>query len=360
MDRIVLGINRSQDASICLLKGNSIVAAISKERLTRRKHDWGGDHDFETVYVPAIPELAETTIDAVVECFSTVEPSADQKAQYHDELRRRLKLAPDARFFRLSHHYAHLCSAFVPSEFEHAAAMVIDAQGSLLTNLTESWDYPSGDPRLREIMSFYSCNSGEPRCVAKQVWDGTRAASAGLGMFYYLLTQTMFPGEGKEGKVMGLASHGNSARVEMPPLLVDENRVSFSPAWRTLLVDEPVRHRPLEDGAGFLKAADFAAAGQKAFEDALIEVARWLHGATGMEQLCFAGGTALNCSANTRLLAETPFKRLFIPPAPHDAGTALGCAIYGMRAADWNLALGAMGRGLPGTGFGSRWPQTRR
>ena len=56
-------------------------------------------------------------------------------------------------------------------------------------------------------------------------------------------------------------------------------------------------------------------------------MARWLHAATGMDDLCFAGGTALNCSANERLLRETPFRRVFIPPAPSDAGTALGCAV---------------------------------
>jgi carbamoyltransferase len=62
----------------------------------------------------------------------------------------------------------------------------------------------------------------------------------------------------------------------------------------------------------------------------VLEVARWLHQCTGAENLCFAGGTALNCSTNDRLLRETPFRNVFIPPAPSDAGTSLGCAIYGL------------------------------
>ncbi|WP_229506028.1 carbamoyltransferase C-terminal domain-containing protein [Massilia genomosp. 1] len=57
---------------------------------------------------------------------------------------------------------------------------------------------------------------------------------------------------------------------------------------------------------------------------------RWLHAQTGARTLCFAGGTGLNCSANERLLRETPFRRVFILPAPGDAGTAIGCALYGL------------------------------
>src|SRR5690606_21614975 len=97
----------------------------------------------------------------------------------------------------------------------------------------------------------------------------------------------------------------------------------------------------LSDGR-FRDTANLAAAGQHAFEEALLEVARWLHMRTGARDLCFAGGTALNCSANDRLLRETPFERLFIPPAPSDAGTSLGCAVYGLTE-------------VAGAGCGYRW-----
>lgn len=154
---------------------------------------------------------------------------------------------------------------------------------------------------------------------------------AGLGMFYYLLTQTFFPGEGNEGKVMGLASYGCAERATTERLRVEDHQVSLSEWWKSSLVDAPVRYTLPADDERFQQAADFAAAGQRAFEDALVSVAHWLHQASGLDQLCFAGGTALNCSANTRLLTDTPFQRLFIPPAPGDAGTALGCALYGME-----------------------------
>lgn len=327
----VLGINRTQDASICLIRGDEIIFAIAKERLTRRKHDWGAPGDFENFYVPGIPELTARPIDAVVECFSTQQPSARRTAQYHDELRRVLPLAPGAQFLRVSHHWAHLYSAYDPSGFEEAAVMVIDGQGSHLRDLTEVWPADGQDARMREVLSFYRCSTRERVCVAKQAWDGSLAHATGLGMFYYLLTQVFYRGEGNEGKVMGLAPYGNPTRVGMPGLRVEGYQVHFSEPWRAALLDAPIPQNALAEDGAFQRAADFAAAGQQAFEDALVEVACWLHEATRMDALCFAGGTALNCSANTRLLTDTPFTRLFIPPAPGDAGTALGCALYGME-----------------------------
>jgi carbamoyltransferase len=161
------------------------------------------------------------------------------------------------------------------------------------------------------------------------LWDRDDARLVGLGMFYFLLTQALFPGEGNEGKTMGLAPHGDPHAFRLPPLTVEAGQVSMPAPWRDLLRERD-RFRFGQPGASFTDCANLAAAGQRAFEDALLEVARWLHGQTRLDRLCFAGGTALNCSANERLLRETPFRQVFIPPAPSDAGTALGCALYGL------------------------------
>jgi carbamoyltransferase len=108
--------------------------------------------------------------------------------------------------------------------------------------------------------------------------------------------------------------------------------VSIPEEW-TRLFGEQERYRFGEgDGGRFQDCADLAAAGQQAFEGALLEVAGWLQKETDSASLCFAGGTALNCSANGLLLREGPFDQLFIPPSPHDGGTALGSALYGMVA----------------------------
>jgi carbamoyltransferase len=325
---LVLGINRTQDASICLVQGSRLLWAIQKERLTRRKHHWGKPGDIRDFYLPRLP-WPERPIDVVVECFSSDE-EAQRLPLYEEELVASLRLAPGCRRARISHHLAHVYSVFHPSPFREAAVMIVDGQGSPVSELTEYWPgaaYVPGD--WREVASFYRADRERVLCIGKQLWDRDDARLVGLGMFYFLLTQTMFPGEGNEGKVMGLAPHGDPYALGLPPLTVKAGQVGMPAPWGEQL-RERERFRYGQPGVVFADCANLAAAGQRAFEDALLEVARWLHAQTRLDSLCFAGGTALNCSANERLLRETPFRHVFIPPAPGDAGTALGCALYGL------------------------------
>jgi carbamoyltransferase len=325
---VVLGLNRTQDASACLLHGSQLVWAIQKERLTRQKHHWGRPGDVAGLYRERLPGL-DRPVDVLVESYSSDNELA-RLPEYEAELEQTLRFAPGCRRLCISHHLSHLYSVFHPSPFPEAAVMVVDGQGSEVSGLTEHWSGAASVPgHWREVSSFYHASRERIECIGKQVWDRDDNRLVGLGMFYFMLTQTMFPGEGNEGKVMGLAPHGNPHALGLPPLGVERAQVSVPDAWRALL-QERKRFRYGAPGVRFSDCANLAAAGQRAFEDALLEAARWLHAATGLENLCFAGGTALNCSANERLLRETPFKRVFIPPAPSDAGTALGCAIYGL------------------------------
>lgn len=324
----ILGVNRTQDASLCLMEGSRVVFAIQKERLTRQKHHWGKLDDFRKVYLPRLAALDGAPIDALVECYSS-DSEIENLAAYEQELSETLRLAPDCRRARISHHLSHVYSVFHPSPFEQAAVMIVDGQGSAVSDLTERWSGADGVPGdWREVSSFYRAERSRVECIGKQLWDRNERRLVGLGMFYFLLTQAIFPGEGNEGKVMGMAPHGNPDALGLPPLEVDGAQVTIPARWFEILSE---RTRFRYAGAGsFANIANLAAAGQRAFEDALLEVARWLHRQTGAENLCFAGGTGLNCSANDRLLRETPFRRVFIPPAPSDAGTALGCAVYGL------------------------------
>ncbi|HEX6964824.1 MAG TPA: carbamoyltransferase C-terminal domain-containing protein [Gemmatimonadaceae bacterium] len=326
---LVLGVNRTQDASICLMRGSRVLVAIQKERLTRCKHHWGKLDDFRNVYGPRIAELAQP-VNAIVECYSS-DPEAEKLPLYEQELLDTLTLAPHCRRVRISHHLSHVYSVFHPSPFDDAAVMIIDGQGSAVRDLTEPWRDRDGTPaHWREVSSFYRVTRGGSECLSKQLWDCDDDCLVGLGMFYLLLTQAIFPGEGNEGKVMGLAPHGDPNALHLPPLDVDGATVMIPDAWHRTLHDRG-RFRYAHAGdAHFADVANLAAAGQRAFEDALVEVACWLHARTGSDNLCYAGGCALNCSANDRLLRETPFRRLFIPPAPSDAGTSLGCAVYGL------------------------------
>lgn len=328
----ILGVNRTQDASLCLMEGSRVVFAIQKERLTRQKHHWGKVDDFRKVYLPQLAGL-DGAIDVLVECYSS-DSEIDNLAAYEQELMESLRLSPGCRRARISHHLAHVYSVFHPSPFEGAAVMIIDGQGSPVSDLTEQWSGTAGVPGdWREVSSFYRADRQRVECVGKQLWDRNERRLVGLGMFYFLLTQAIFSGAGSEGKVMGLASYGNPDALGLPPLDVDGAQVTIPARWFEVLAERG-RFRYADgqtaDTARFADIANLAAAGQRAFEDAVLEVARWLHRQTGAENLCFAGGTGLNCATNDRLLRETPFRRVFIPPAPSDAGTSLGCAVYGL------------------------------
>jgi len=326
---IVLGINRTQDASICLLQGSRVVLAIQKERLTRQKHHWGRLNDLREIYLPHLAALRQP-IDALVECYSS-DAEIGKLAAYEEELTAVLTFAPDCKRARISHHLSHVYSVFHPSPFMEAAVMIIDGQGSPMSSLTEQWRGVGNMPGdWREVSSFYRADRKRITCLGKQVWDRNEQRLVGLGMFYFLLTQAIFPGEGNEGKVMGLAPHGNPNALGLPPLEVEGLHVAIPSRWFEILREQKRFRYVANDHARFADIANLAAAGQRAFEEALLEVAHWLHQQTGAENLCFAGGTALNCSVNDRLLRDTPFRRVFIPPAPGDAGTSLGCAVYGL------------------------------
>jgi carbamoyltransferase len=325
----VVGINRTQDASITVINWPSAVYSLQKERITRRKHHWGRLGDLRDLYLTRVPHL-DQPVDLVVECYSS-DSEVRNKPAYHDELREVLTFREEPRILQISHHLAHAYSAFHPSPFSHAAVLVVDCQGSPVKDFTDGGDdFEAVDRDLLEVASFYSCEGTRIDCISKQLWDGDWSSPVGLGCFYYQLTRMIFPGEGNEGKVMGLAPFGQDHALGLPPLVVEDDHVFIPQKWVEIFA-EPDRFR-FSGGTGTLQdCADLAAAGQRAFEDALLRLVAWLHERTGMTALCFAGGAALNCSANGRLRRESPFREeLFIPPSPHDGGTALGSALYGL------------------------------
>jgi len=195
---VILGVNRTQDASVCLMHGHDVIWSIQKERLTRQKHHWGGVGDFRSVYCPRLPGLARP-VDVLVECFSS-DREIERLPAYERELGENLTIAPDCRCARISHHLSHLYSVFHPSPFDEAAVMIVDGQGSPAADFTEAWPGRGRTPaHWREVSSFYRATRGGVECLDKQLWDRDDDHPAGLGMFYFLLTQMMFPGEGNSG-----------------------------------------------------------------------------------------------------------------------------------------------------------------
>ncbi len=330
----VVGINRTQDGSIAVTRGGDTMYSLQKERISRRKHHWGRLGDLPSLYRGRMPWL-DGPVDLVVEGWSS-DAELDRIEEYHAELRETLHLTPEARIVQVSHHVTHLYSAFYPSPFDSAAGLVVDNQGSAVRHFTDTLPLPGGTNRnLLEVSSFYRCErGGRVECFAKQLWDGDWDRPVGLGCFYALLTKMLWPqGEGNEGKVMGLAPFGDPTAMGLPALEVRGHEVFIPDEWVKLFGDHDTyrwNDRSSSDPVAFQACADLAAAGQQVWEDALMQLVGWLHEQTGLENLVFAGGCGLNCTANGTMLRESPFRDVFIPPSPHDGGTAVGCAIYGL------------------------------
>jgi carbamoyltransferase len=296
--------------------------SIHKERLTKRKHHWGRLGDMK-LYKEKIP-VVDRPYDLVVECWSA-DTEREKMEQYHEELRTVLNLKPNARIVEISHHLSHLYSCYPPSGFDDCAVMIIDSVGSPVELI--KYDYPGkeGKANLFEVASYYHCRNGEIRCIKKQLHDRDPENPHGLGNFYYKLTNCLFEGEGSEGKVMGLAAYGNLDALNLPDLIVEEGEVFIPKEWQEMFKCTDYNYK--DEKKTFQQKADFAAKGQDVFEKALIEIAAWLAEVTGTKNIAYAGGCALNCVANTKVLEQG--YDLFIPPAPHDGGSSVGCAIYG-------------------------------
>jgi carbamoyltransferase len=239
---------------------------------------------------------------------------------------------PGRKVLFTEHHQSHAAAAFLTQPTRRAAILTADGVGewaTLSVGVGEKHDDGTTSIKLlRELRFPHS-----------------------LGMLYSTFTSFLgFQVNEGEYKVMGLASYGQ-------PRFVDEVRKVIRPAPKgafTLDLDyfdfhttakrsysgEFVRlfgeprgsHQPIDpttpEGARY---ADVAASVQRVLEDTLVELTKSLREETGLDDLCFGGGVALNGVANARILRESGFKRLFVPSAPGDAGCALGAALYADR-----------------------------
>ena len=219
------------------------------------------------------------------------------------------------------HHEAHALSAFLPSPFEEAAVLVIDGSGELAST---SWYRGQGT-----------------QCEAL----GSVPFPHSLGYYYSSLTQYLgFRPAVAEGKTMGLASYGSvhpdklavfrqmiqlDSTVDLSWFRYQEGGERYySDAWEDALGPARMPEGPLTQ-----QHYDVAAAGQARLEEVLLDRLRKLYTLVPSPNLCLAGGVALNCVANGKIVEETPFERLFVQPVAHDAGTAYGAAlaVHGQR-----------------------------
>lgn len=340
----ILGISAFyHDAAAALVVDGRIVAAAQEERFTRRKHDASFPrHAVE--YCLRAGGLTAAQLDHVVyyekpllkferllETYLAFAPRG-LKSFFHAApvwLHEKLQLtrvmndglggAYRRPYVFTDHHEAHAASAFFPSPFEEAAILTVDGVGEWATA---------------------SLGSGRGRSI--ELTHELRFPHS-LGLLYSAFTYFCgFKVNSGEYKLMGLAPYGTpryaglilEKLVELRPdgsfRLAQEyfdyctGLTMTSPMFDALFGGPPRRpEAPLTE-----REFDLAASVQQVTEEIYLRMARHLHGLTGQKNLCLAGGVALNCVANGRLLREGPFENIWIQPAAGDAGGALGAALF--------------------------------
>lgn len=352
----ILGINAFHgDSSACILYNGELIAATEEERFTRVKH-WAGFPELSIKFC-----LREAGI--TIEQLDAVAISRDPAANLHKKILHAAKKlvniksikdriansrkvgnirellaksfgvsegAIKAKIIQVEHHRSHLASAFYPSPFEEAALLSIDGFGDFTSTMT-------GMGKGTEI----------------SVLDAVYYPHS-IGIFYTALTQYLgFPKYGDEYKVMGLAPYGKPIYVDALQKVIfptddglfkldtkffKHEREGVAMSWEggeptiesifskeleELLGKSRQRNEPLEQ-----KHRDVAASVQYHTEQIIFHLMRSLHARTGLDAICVAGGVAQNSVANGKITRETPFKKVYIPSAGHDAGTAAGAALY--------------------------------
>jgi carbamoyltransferase len=332
----ILGINSVyHESAAALLVDGELVAAVEEERFNRIKHgkeaDFDNPHQFPERAIRFCLDYAGLTardIDHVAYSFDPKLRRNRYRAEWWDprfEETFRLRLGQvrgvadellgrslGARFHFVPHHLAHAASAYFPSTFDRAAILVIDgigeAAGTTLWKTVgtkiqpvETFDYPHSLGFLWEVFSGY------------------------LGFSHY-----------DASKVMGLAAYGNPEvfrRAFQEIVRVGKEDYAIAPAFIGFQADKFDRLDTMFGPGRYMDSeilprhADVAAALQEATDAAVTALVRRLKRKVPSDNLCLAGGVALNCVTNEVVRQSGEFSDVFIPSAPHDASTAVGAAL---------------------------------
>jgi len=352
----ILGISAHyHDSAAALLVDGLPVAAVQEERLSRRKNDaafplsaieWCLDHaglepeDLDAVVFYERPMLKfERILVTALRAFprgrtafvQSMKNSLGEKVWVRGLIQANLGVARRKILFT-EHHQSHAAAAFLTAPTEEAAILTTDGVGEWATlTVGRGRRTPGGATSIELLREVHWPNS--------------------LGMLYSTFTAYLgFQVNEGEYKVMGLASYGTPRFADVVRKVVRRTadgafsldlgyfeyhttaRRSFSDAFVEAFGPPRPSWEPIdlasEDGQRF---ADIAASVQLVLEEILVDLARSLQQETGLTDLCLGGGVALNGVANARILRESGFQRLYVPPAPGDAGCALGAALYADR-----------------------------
>lgn len=328
------------DSAACIVQDGNILAAAQEERFTRKKHDprFPGNairyclkeagieaRDLNYVVYYDKPFL---TFERLLMSYLTVAPRGlrswleamplwlGQKLHLPRVVKNETGYEGPVLF--TEHHEAHAASAFYPSPFEEAAILTVDGVGEWTT-------------------ASYGFGKGAELTLLKELHFPDS-----LGLLYSAFTYfTGFKVNSGEYKLMGLAPYGSPKYKDLIlSELVDlkeDGSIRLNLSYFDFLAGLRMTNRrfarlfngpPRKPETGITtREMDIAASIQAVMEEALLKMANHVHRETGQKDLCLAGGVALNCVANGRLLRETPFRDIWIQPAAGDAGGALGSAL---------------------------------
>ena len=342
MSITILGISAFyHDSAACLVKDGEIVAAAQEERFTRKKHDsdfpkqavdyclrqgtisaneldYVGFYDKPFLKFERILENYLGVAPRGWRSFMTAMPIWVKEKLFTREIIRRELGGYEGPVLFSEHHESHAASAFYPSPFDEAAVLTIDGVGEWATSsygigrgkdveLLAELHYPHSLGLLYSAFTYYTgfrVNSGEYKLMGLAPYGEPRYVDLILD------------------KVLELKDDG-SFKLNMKYFNYHHGLTMTNGAFGHLFGGPP--RKP--ESKLTQRDMDIAASIQKVTEKIVLRMVRHLHRETGIENLCLAGGVALNCVANGRILREGPFKRLWIQPAAGDAGGALGVAL---------------------------------
>jgi carbamoyltransferase len=339
-DQYILGISAFyHDSAACLLRGSEIIAAAQEERFTRKKGDASFPHHavefclthaglrIDDVAAVGFYDKPLLKFERILETYLGVAPRGfksflmagplwiKDKLYIDRQLKQELRYSGDILY--CEHHESHAASAFLPSPFNTAAVLTIDGVGEWAT------------------ASIGVGRDNDIEILDELHWPDS------LGLLYSAFTYyTGFKVNSGEYKVMGLAPYGEPKYVDLIyKELIDlreDGSLRLNQKYFNYLTgltmtngefDKLIGGPPREPESKLTqREMDLARSVQDVCEEVMLRMARTAHKKSGAENLCLAGGVALNCVGNGRLLREGPFKRIWIQPAAGDAGGALGVA----------------------------------
>jgi carbamoyltransferase len=338
----ILGISAFyHDSAACLVRDGKIIAAAQEERFTRKKHDFRFPHDAikycleeagikgEGLDYVAFYDKPFQKFDRLLLTYLTYAPKGiasfimamplwlKQKLWIKDLISKELNYKGKIIF--PEHHESHAASAFFPSPYDEAAFLTMDGVGEWTTS-----SYGTGKNNKIEII-------------------GEMHFPHSIGLLYSAFTYfTGFRVNSGEYKLMGLAPYGEPVYVDLiKEKLIDlkeDGSFKMNMKYFNYCAGLTMTNNNFADlfGGPARKAEskitqremDIARSIQEVTEEIMIKMVNHVHKATGMKNLVLAGGVALNCVGNGRVLREGPFENIWIQPAAGDAGGALGAALF--------------------------------